>query len=195
MFVFAPPALVQSQPASPELFHALSEALEGAPEALTDRRPARAKAEAAKAVALWDRNRGAVLAALTAADRDPFTKAMERLRTAQGDEAGLTALGAMAILEHHLPEGRLRWLAAADRLGMQAWILLGEGRTDIPDLAAAFRPLIDQDGGSHPTAVTKTRSELDRCQAALSRKDLPAAQKAAGILLDLVDAFEQPAGR
>ncbi len=195
MFVFAPPALVQSQPASPKLFHALSEALEGAPEALTDRRPARAHAEAAKAVSLWDRNRGAVLAALTAADRDPFTKTMERLRSAQGDEAGLRSLDAMAILEHRLPAGRPQWLAAADRLGMQAWILLGEGKTDIPDLAAAFKPLIDQDGGGHVAAVKKTRSELDHYQAALSRKELPAAQKAVGVLLDLVDAFEKPASR
>ncbi len=195
MFVFAPPALVQSQPASPKLFHALSEALEGAPEALTDRRPARVQAEAAKAVDLWDRNRGAVLAALTADDRDPFTKTLERLRTTQGDEAGFAALNAMAILEHNLPAGRPQWLAAADRLGMQAWIILGEGKTDIPDLAAAFKPLIDQDGGGHVAAVKQTRSELDRYQAALSRKEFPAAQKAVGILLDLVDAFEKPASR
>ncbi len=195
MLPFAPPPFVQSLPASPKTLDALAEALEGAPEALTDRRPARAQAEAAKAVALWDRNRGAVLAALTTADREPFTKAMEILRSARGDEAGLCALTAMERLEHRLPEGRPRWLAAADRLGMQTWILLGEGKTELPDLVAAFKPLVDQDGGGHPSAVAKTHAELARYQAALSRRGLPAAQKAVGVLLDLVDAFEKPAGR
>ena len=195
MPVLAPPALVQPQPASSRLLHALAEALEGAPEALTDRRPARARAEAAKAVALWDRHRMEVLAALAPADRGPFTKAMETLRSARGDEAGLSALTAMEPLEHRLPEGRPRWLAAADRLGMHAWILLGEGRTELPDLAAAFQPLVDQDGGGHPSAVARTHAELARYQAALARRELPAAQKAVGVLLDLVDAFEQPAGR
>ena len=193
MMLFAPPALTQPQPA-PKLVHALSEALEGAPEALTDRRPARAQAEAAKALALWDHERDATLAALAAPDREPFTQAMARLRVARGDAAGLAALDAMVYLEHRLPEGRPQWLAAADRLGMRTWILLGQGQTELPDLVAAFRPLLDHDAGGHPAAVTRTRAELDRFQSALARKDHKAAQKAVGVLLDLVDAFEKPAG-
>jgi hypothetical protein len=195
VFFFAPPALVQSQPASTRLLHALSEALEGTPEALTDRRPARARAAAAQSLALWDRHQAAILAALAEADRKPLASALARLRSTQGDAAGLAALDAMEILEHRLPEGRPQWLAAADRQGMRAWILLGEGRIFLPDLAAAFRPLMARDGGDHPAAVAGTRAELTRFRAALGRKDLPTAQKAAGVLLDLVDAFEKPAGR
>jgi hypothetical protein len=194
MLIPAPPALVQAQPAPARLMDALAEALEAAPEALTDRRPARVHAATRKVLALWDRHREAILAALPGADRGPFGKAMDILRPAQGDAAGLDALDAMAILEHRLPEGRLRWLAAADRQAMRAWILLGEGGMEVPDLTTAFRPLVDQDGGGHPVAVGKTRSELARFQAARSREDRPAAQQSAGVLLDLVDAFEQPAG-
>ncbi len=195
MLCFAPPAFVQTPPAPRNTLDALAEALEGAPEALTDRRPARVLAEAAKALAHWDRQRAGILAALPPADRAAFTGALDRLRAARGDEAGLAALDALALLERRLPEGRPRWLAAADRLGMRAWILLGEGRTEVPDLAEAFQPLLAHDGGGHPAAVARTRAELARFDAARARKDLPAAQSAAGVLLDLVDAFERPAGR
>lgn len=196
MFFFpAPPPLVQLQPAPAKLMDALVEALEAAPEALTDRRPARVHAATRNALILWDRHREAVLAALPEADRGPFGQAMDALRPAQGDAAGLAALEAMAILEHRLAEGRPRWLAVADREGMRAWILLGQKRTELPDLAAAFGPLVDQDGGAHPAAVTRTRTELARFQAALEQRDFPSAQRAAGVLLDLVDVFEKPAVR
>ena len=191
MPLFLPPALVQAHPADAKLLHALSEALEGAPEALTDRRPARAKSEAIKALALWDRNQSAVLATLPATDQDALVKAMDRLRLAKGDEAGFVALDAMEILERRLPEGRLQWLAAADRLGMRGWILLGEGKTELPDLDAVFMVLMDNDGGKHASVVAKTRIELERYHAALAQKELPVAQKAVGVLLDLVDDFEK----
>lgn len=191
MPLFFPPALVQARAADAKLLHAFSEALEGAPEALTDRRPARARSEAAKAVALWDRKRAALLAALPAPGQDALVKAMDRLRSAKGDEAGFSALDAMEILERRLPEGRLQWLAAADRLGMRAWILLGEGHAAIPDLDAAFKDLMDRDAGKHSAAVAKTRIELERLHAALAKQDLPAAQKAVGVLLDRVDDFEK----
>ena len=191
MPLFFPPALVQPHPADAKLLHAFSEALEGAPEALTDRRPARAHSAALKAVALWDRNRGALLAALPASDQDALVKAMDRLRHAQGDEAGFAALDAMEILERRLPEGRLQWLAAADRLGMRGWILLSEGKTELPNLDAAFRALMDNDGGKHAAAVAKTKVELERYHGALDKHELPVAQKAVGVLLDLVDDFEK----
>ena len=66
--------------------------------------------------------------------------------------------------------------AAANRQGMRAWILLGEGKTALPDPAAAFRPLTERDGGGHPAAVAGTRAELARVRTALGRKDLPAGR-------------------
>lgn len=193
MFFFtAPPPTVQLQPTPARLMDTFAEALEAAPEALTDRRPARVHTATRKALLLWDRHREAILAALPERDRHSFGQAMEALRPAQGDTAGLAALEAMAILEHRLPDGRPRWLAAADRQGMRAWILLGQGQAALPDLPAAFSPLVDQDGGAHPAAVIRTRRELTRLQAALEKRDFPSAQRAVGALLDLVDAFEKP---
>ena len=195
MLFLTPPALVQPPAPSPKLADQLAEALEAAPEALTDRRPARVPGAKAHALALWARHREAIAGTLPEADRAAFAKAMEALAPTAGDEAGLAALDAMALLEHRLPEGRPRWLAAADREGMRTWILLGQSRTDLPDLDAAFQPLMAEDGGAHPQAVARTRAELARYHAALGKQERREARKAVSALLDLVDVFEKPGTR
>lgn len=191
MLFLTPPALVQPPAPSPNLADQLAEALEAAPEALTDRRPARVPGAKARALALWARHREAIAGTLPEADRAAFAKAMEALAPTAGDEAGLAALDAMALLEHHLPEGRPRWLAAADREGMRTWILLGQGSSNIPDLEAAFQPLMAHDEGHHPQAVARTRAELTRFREAFRNRKVQEAQKAVGVLLDLVDVFEK----
>lgn len=185
------PAAIQTPAAAPEAMDRFAEALEAIPEALTDRRPARVPSAKAAALALWDREHAKLLMALPEADRAAFESAMAMLRPRSGEPAGLAALEAMALLEHRLPDGRPRWLATADREGMRAWILLGQRSSSLPDLEAAFQPLVAHDGGRHPQAVTRTRAELARFRKAIANGTPQEAQKAVGVLLDLVDAFEK----
>jgi hypothetical protein len=64
MLFLTPPALVQPPAPSPKLADQLAEALEAAPEALTDRRPARVPGAQARALALWARHREAIAGTL-----------------------------------------------------------------------------------------------------------------------------------
>jgi hypothetical protein len=185
------PAAVRMPAPASEVADRFAEILEAIPEALTDRRPARVLSAKAKALALWEREHAKLLMTLPEADRAAFESAMAMLRPRSGEAAGLAALEAMALLEHRLPDGRPRWLATADRAGMRAWILLGQRSSSLPDLEAAFQPLVAHDGGRHPQAVTRTRAELARFRKAIANGTPQEAQKAVGVLLDLVDAFEK----
>jgi hypothetical protein len=60
MFV-PPPAQVQAAPAPTRPLHALLEALEALPEAITDHRPGRVARDAAPATRLWARCQGAAM--------------------------------------------------------------------------------------------------------------------------------------
>lgn len=185
---FVPPALHQStQP-----LHALLEALEALPEAITDHRAARVPAAARKAGAEWERGKATLLPKLAPADQARVRTAMDGIHGSDSRAAALSALDASDALLSLVPEGRARELRRADQDGMRAWMLAEAGRWDaVPDLNASFAWLLAHDEGRHTPAVREVQTALKAFTAARSAKDRAHALREAQRLLDLVDILER----
>lgn len=193
LFVLALPALVAPAPAAPPTLDQLQELLEAIPEALIDRKPGAMPGLVAKAQAGWNQARPGLLKVLPEPDITTLDGQLKAMRNLQPREQAIGALEISAALSRCQPRSRQADLLQADRTAMLAWCRVDAGQLDqLPDMAQAFRPLLDQDQGRHPRAVIGVQAALKRLQESQQKSRPAAAKKALQELLDLVDVFEKP---
>lgn len=193
MIIFLPPSQMQAAPVPARPLHAMLEALENLPEAITDRRPGRVPRDAAAAARVWSRTGSALMPHMAAGDQPALAKAMAGLQARDPKAAALAALDAQDLLLKLVPPGRDHELRRADQDGMRAWIQADAGHWDaVPDLDAAFAWLRAHDGGRHSRAVAAVTRELAAFDTARKARATASALRAAQRLLDLVDVLEKP---
>lgn len=193
MLVLVPPALIQAATAPAGPLNEMLEALEGLPEALTDRQPGRVCHKAALASRTWSRVEGALMPRVATGDRATLSQALAGLQAEDPRTAALAALDAQDLLLKLMPAGRNQALRRADQDGMRAWIQVEEGHWEaLPDLGASFAWLLAHDGGRHTRAIASVNRELTAFSAARKARATAPALRAAQRLLDLVDVLEKP---
>lgn len=193
IFLFVPPGVVVEAAPSDKTLHRVLEALEGIPEALTDHKPARLPKAKGEAFKLWIRHRASLEKSVGPDACKDISAIFERLRDATGTQAAELALDISERLAKTEKPGRSAQLGAVDRACQRAWVRVDAGRwSEIPDLAAAFKPFVDRDEATHPKTVKTSRENLNLWTQATASKDKVKAQRAAEALLECVDGFESP---
>lgn len=192
--LLAPPAIQALQaPAATQALNQVQEQLEAIPEAFIAGKAGSMRTLVAKAQAGWKQ----ALPELQKAMPEPERLAMEMQLKAMGRmkprEMAVGALGISSTLSRFQPHSRQQDLLNADRTAMLAWCTVdAKSWQQLPALAEAFRPLLEQDNGRHPQAVQATRESLKDFQASQQMRQPAAAKKILKKLLQLVDDFEKP---
>jgi len=191
--LFLVPALVAQAPSAPTSMDRLQDLLEAIPEAVIEGKTGQLKGLLAKARTGWDQAKPELRKTIPEAEAtfiDRQFKAMEKMSPR---EKAAGALGISATLSRFQPRSPKQDLLQADRTAMLAWCSVDAGLwQQIPRVAEAFKPVLDQDKGRHALAVASANEALQRFQTAITKKQAPAAKKALKDLLALVDVFEKP---
>ena len=191
--LFLLPALVAQAPSAPTSMDRLQDLLEAIPEAVIEGKTGQLKGLLAKARTGWDQAKPELRKTIPEAEAtfiDRQFKAMEKMSPR---EKAAGALGISATLSRFQPRSPKQDLLQADRTAMLAWCSVDAGLwQQIPRVAEAFKPVLDQDKGRHALAVASANEALQRFQTAITKKQAPAAKKALKDLLALVDVFEKP---
>ena len=192
--LIALPALVAQAPvAAPQAFDQLQELLEAIPEALIDGKRGAMPGLVGKAKAGWDHAKPGLRKAMPEPEIIAIDRQLKAMRTMKPREQAVGALGISGTLSRFQVKSRQQELLQADRTAMLAWCLVDAGQVErLPGVAAAFKPLIEQDKGQHTLAVLGVQEALKRLQDSQQKRQAAGAKQALKDLLELVDVFEQP---
>ena len=191
--LFLVPALVAQAPSAPTALDRLQDLLEAIPEAVIDGKTGNLKGLLAKARADWDRTKPELRKVIPEAEQTFIDRQLKAMEKMSPREKAAGALGISATLSRYQPRSPKQDLLQADRTAMLAWCSVDAGLwQQIPRVAEAFKPVLDQDKGRHALAVASANEALQRFQTAITKKQAPAAKKALKDLLALVDVFEKP---
>lgn len=192
MLLLAPPALTAQAPVASPTLDPLQELLEAIPEALIDGRPGSIRTLVAKARAGWEKARPELRTLVPEAERTFIDKQLKAMQTMKPREQAVGALGISSTLSRFQPRSRKQDLLQADRAAMLAWCGVDAGQWNLPGVAEAFKPVLDQDNGQHTLAVIGVQGALKRLQESQQKHQAAGAKKALKELLGFVDAFEKP---
>ena len=194
LLLIAPPALVaQSPAAAPQAFDQLQELLEAIPEALIDGKREVMRGLVGKAKAGWDRAKPDLRKAMPEPEIVAIDRQLKAMSLMKPLEQAVGALGISGTLSRFQARSLQQDLLQADRTAMLAWCTVAAGQFEhLPGVAAAFKPLIDQDKGQHALAVIGVQEALKRLQDSQQKRHAAGAKKALKDLLELVDVFEKP---
>ena len=188
MTILLLPAALLAAPPAPTPAEVLTEALEGVPECLVEKRGSRLSARIRYAQEAWAARRDTLAKRLPPASLNTLDACFLRME-AGGHRAGRAALDAQAALTDLLPRGPARHRRAADLACLRAWFAADAGRwADLPDLDAAFAPLLGP-GGPEPAGI-RMRAALDRHREARALRSAPRCKGAARTLHELVGGLE-----
>ena len=161
--LLVPPAVTQSTPATTKLIEGLLETLEGIPEAFIEGTPAVLPELLRKLKGQWEAARKPLAAAFPAGEIEAIGQRLAALPSLRPHEQAESALEASALLAGRAAPCRAIFLENADRVTMLAWCRVDARRWDaIPDVAEAFRPLLEGEGGRHRETVEDIRASLER---------------------------------
>jgi hypothetical protein len=108
------------------------------------------------------------------------------------NEQAIGAIGIASTLSRFQPRSHKQDLLQASRLIMAAWTSVDAGQWGpFPNVAAGFKPLIDQDNGQHTMALINVQDALKRLDASRLKHQGPGVKKALKELLNLVDVLEK----
>ena len=191
--LFLLPALVAQAPLAPATLDQLQDLLEAIPEAVVDGKTANLKALLAKARTGWDKAKPELRKTIPEAEATFIDRQLKAMEKMSPREKAAGAIGISSTLSRFQPRSPKQDLQAADRTAMLAWCSVDAGLwQQIPRVAEAFKPVLDQDKGRHPLAVASAGEALQRFQTAVTKKQAPTAKKALKELLALVDVLEKP---
>jgi hypothetical protein len=191
VLLLAPPAVVQTMPATTKLIEALMEALEGVPAAFIEGTPAQLPDLLRKLKVQWEGARRQLATVMPAADLDSFGQRLAGLAALRPPEQAEAALDLSGLLASRATPCRAIQLLNAERITMLAWCRVDARRWDaLPNLAEAFRPVLDSDGGRHPEAVDDIRASLERLRADRAEKSIVSVKRTLGHLIDLLDDLD-----
>jgi hypothetical protein len=192
LLLLPPPALVQPAPAAARAIEAFLETLEGLPEAVIDgefpKLPALLKGIRAK----WDQCRKSIALTVPERELDLIAQRLEAMAAMKPREQAEAALEVSALLSGHMPLSRNMKLLNADRAGMLAWCYVDARRWEaIPNLAEAFKPLLEGTPGRHPKVVEEIRASLERLRDDQAERSVHQTKRTLVHLLDLIDDLEK----
>jgi hypothetical protein len=192
LLLLTPPALVQPAPAATRAIEAFLETLEGLPEAVIDgefpKLPALLKGIRGK----WEQSRRNIALAVPEQELERVVQRLEAMGAMKPREQAEAALEVSALLSGHLPLSRNLKLLNADRAGMLAWCCVDGRRWEaIPNLAEAFKPLLDGAPGRHPKVVEEIRASLERFRDDQAERSVHQTKRTLVHLLDLIDDLEK----
>ncbi|MDR3683210.1 MAG: hypothetical protein P4L11_05725 [Geothrix sp.] len=190
---FLVPALVATQaPVAPQAFDRFQELLEAIPQALINGRTASMRGLVAKAKAGWDQARPEIRKAMPEPEATFIDRQLASMKKMRPVEQAMGALGISSTLSRFQPRSRKQDLLQVDRLAMAAWCSVDSGQWEpFPNVAAGFKPLIDQDKGQHTLTLINVQAALKRLDESHKKRQAVGAKKALKELLSLVDALEK----
>lgn len=195
LLLIAPPALMAQAlpPVAPPALEHVQDLLEAIPEALIDGKPGTMRGLVAKAKAGWDKARPELRKAMPEPELIFIDRQLKAMQTMKPREQAVGALGISSTLSRFQGKSRQQDLLTADRATMLAWCGVDAGQwNQLPRVAEAFKPLIDQDKGQHPLVVAGIQEALKRFQANQQKHQAAGAKKALKDLLGFVDMLEKP---
>lgn len=195
LWLLAPYALVLTQsPAIPTL-DPIQNLVEAIPEALIAGKRGAMTGLVAKAKAGWEQAKPELLKAksMPEADATFIDRQLKAMLKMKPREQAVGALGISATLSRYQGRSRKQDLLQADRVTMMAWCSVDAGQwAPLPDVAGAFKPLLDQDKGQHTLAAIGVQEALKRFQEGAQKKQAAGAKKALKDLMAFVDVLEKP---
>ncbi len=191
--LIAPPVLVAQAPTAPQALDKLQALLEAIPEALIDGKSGAMQGLVVKARAGWEQARAEVRKVMPEPEMIAVDRQLKAMLKMKPLEQAVGALGVSSNLSRYQPRSRPQDLLQADRTAMLAWCSVDAGLwTQLPRVAEAFKPVLDQDKGQHALAVIHAREALKRLEENQQKRQAAGAKKALKELLALVDVFEKP---
>ncbi len=194
LLLFALPALVFAQaPAAPGALEPMQELLKAIPAALIEGKRSSMPGLVAKAKAAWEKAQPEARKTMPEPDVAFIGKQLQAMLKMKPAEQGIGALGISATLSRFQAKSRKQDLLQANRAAMSAWCGVDAGVWQpMPNVAQAFKPLLDQDQGQHTMAALAVQDALKRFQASQPKRQTAVAKKALKDLVALVDVLEKP---
>ncbi|BDU73213.1 hypothetical protein [Mesoterricola silvestris] len=192
MMAVAPPAIVQPAAVAPRSFGAFVEALEEVAEAFIDGRESELPALVVASRKAWEhakRNHASVLAdgEIQAIDRG-----LDALAGLKPRFMAESALGLGGTILGHMRPSRNRARLVADAATMLAWCRVEARAWDqVPNVAEAFQPYLDQCGGHRAPEVRRIHDYLGVLQDDLANRSVTGAKRDLRRLLELLDQAER----
>jgi hypothetical protein len=192
LMLMVPPALVQPAPGAIRALESFVETLEALPEAVIDgefpKLPALLKAARVK----WEQARKAAAPLMPERELELSAQRLEAMGAMKPREQAEAALELCALVSGHLPLTPNVKLLNADRAGMLAWCYVDARRWEaVPNLAEAFRPLLEAPHGRHQKVVEELRASLERLRDDLAERSVHQSKRTLVHLLDLLDDLEK----
>jgi hypothetical protein len=188
------PALVATQlpAASPALDQV--QALVGAiPAALLQEKRRAMPGLVVKAKAGWEQARPSLLKIIPGPDATFIDKQFKAMLKMKPPEQAIGAIGISSTLSRFQPRSRKQDLLQVDRLIMAAWTGVDAKQWEpFPNVAAGFKPLIDQDNGQHTLTLIKVKEALKQLDESHKKHQGAEVKKLLKELLNLADLLEKP---
>lgn len=195
LLLLAVPALVAAPPAPPALgpVDRAQDLLMAVPAAFLDGKSSALPGLVTKAATGWEQARPDFLKALGGDETAAVDRQIKAMAKMGPREQAAGALGLSTVLSRVQGRSRRQDELNARRTAMQAWCLVDAGQLEpLPSVAAAFKPLVDEDQGRHTLAVLAVQEALGRLHDGQQKKQASGVKKALKDLVRLAEAFAKP---
>jgi len=188
-----PPAALQTAPVATLPIEALLKTLNGIPQAYIEGESGKIPGILNQTRAQWEQSKKDIAIAIPGHEVELINLSLNNMGALKPrDQAELALEVSAHLITHVSPTRETQVLGAASKT-MLAWCRVDAGRwSEIPNVAEAFKPVVDEDQGRHLIAVKDIQVALDQLQVDLEQKSAPNAKKTLKRLLDLVAMLEKP---
>ena len=144
----------------------------------------------AKATARWEQAKPELRKTIPEPEMTFIDRQLKAMLRMKPQEQAMGALGIATTLSRFQPRSHKQDLLQVGRLIMAAWTGVDAGQwAPFPNVAAGFKPLIDQDNGQHTLIVLKVQDALKRLDVSHQKHQAVGTKKALKELLNLVDVL------
>lgn len=194
LLFLALPALVATQaPAAPQALEQVQDLVGAIPVALINEKRSAMRGLVAKATAKWQQAKPELRNTIPEPEMTSIDRQLKAMLRMKPQEQAMGALGIATTLSRFQPRSHKQDLLQVGRLIMAAWTGVDAGQwAPFPNVAAGFKPLIDQDNGQHTLIVLKVQDALKRLDESHQKHQAVGTKKALKELLNLVDLLGKP---
>jgi len=188
------PALVTTPPSSAiQSIDQVQNLVRAIPVALINEKRGAMRGLVAKAKAGWEKAKPGLRSTIPEPEVVFIDRQFEAMLTMKPQEQAMGAIGIASTLSRFQPRSHKQDLLQVSRLIMAAWTGVDAGLwAPFPNVAAGFKPLIDQDNGQHTLALVNVQDALKRLEESRQKHQDSGVKKALKELLDLMDVLENP---
>jgi hypothetical protein len=194
LILFALPALVATQATSaPQAIDQVQNLVEAIPVALVNEKRGAMRGLVAKAKAGWDRVKPEIRKTIPEVDINFIDRQLKAMQRMQPVEQAAGALGISSTLSRYQARSHRQDLLQVERLVLSGWCAVDSGQWEpFPNVAAGFKPLIDQDNGQHTLVVLNVQDALKRLEESHRKHQAVGTKKALKELLNMIDVLGKP---